>query len=89
LEFLILTNVRTDAVLRAAWDQFDLDPGVWTVPLSSLKDREHGTEPLRVPLSQCAVEIVREIEKHQGSDIVFSSEGYTRPLSNMAMLTSG
>jgi hypothetical protein len=25
LEFLILTNVRTDAVLKATWDQIDLD----------------------------------------------------------------
>jgi hypothetical protein len=29
LEFLILINVRTDAVLKAAWDEFDLDQAVW------------------------------------------------------------
>jgi integrase len=87
LEFLILTNVRTDAVLKARWDQFDPDPAVWTVPLSSLKDREHRTEPFRVPLSSRAAEIVREMEKGRRSDFVFPSFGGPRPLSNMAMLT--
>ena len=50
LEFLILTNARTDAVLKATWDQFDLVHSVWTVPLTNLKDRKHRTEGFRVPL---------------------------------------
>jgi integrase len=87
LEFLILTNVRTDAVLKARWDQFDLEAAVWTIPLSSLKDREHRSEPFRVPLSPRAVEIVREMGKGRRSDFVFPSFGDPRPLSNMAMLT--
>jgi integrase len=87
LEFLILTNVRTDAALKARWDQFDLEAAVWTIPLSSLKDREHRTEPFRVPLSSRAAEIVREMEKGRRSDFVFPSFGALRPLSNMAMLT--
>jgi integrase len=87
LEFLILTNVRTDAVLKARWDQFDLEAAVWTIPLSSLKDREHRSEPFRVPLSPRAVETVREMEKARHSDFVFLSMGGGRPLSNMAMLT--
>jgi integrase len=87
LEFLIPTNVRTDAVLKARWDQFDLEAVVWTIPLSSLKDREHRTEPFRVPLSSRAVEIVREMETGRRPDFVFPSFGGARPLSNMAMLT--
>jgi integrase len=85
LEFLILTNVRTDAVLKARWDQFELEAAVWTIPLSSLKDRDHRTEPFRVPLSPRAVEIVREMGKGRRSDFVFPSFG-AGPLSNMAML---
>ena len=50
LEFLILTNVRTDAVLKATWHQLDLDQAVWTVPLVNLKDRKHRSEGFRVPL---------------------------------------
>ena len=80
LEFLILTNVRTDAVLKATWDQFDLDPAVWTVPLANLKDREHRTEGFRVPLSPRAVEIVREMEKVRLSRFVFPGRARASPL---------
>jgi integrase len=86
LEFLILTNVRTDAVLRATWDQFDLDAALWTVPLASLKDRERRTDPFRVPLSPQAVEILREIETARLSRYVFPGMGGGH-LSNMALLT--
>jgi hypothetical protein len=30
LEFLILTNVRTDAVLKARWDELDLNQALWS-----------------------------------------------------------
>ncbi len=86
LEFLILANVRTDAVLKATWDQFDLDAALWTVPLASLKDREHRTEPFRDPLSPRAVEIVREMEKARLSPFVFAGMGGGH-LSNMSLLT--
>ena len=79
--------MRTDAVLKATWGQLDLEAAVWTVPLSSLKDREHRTEPFRVPLSPRAVEIVRQMEKLGASSFVFPSASSGIPLSNMAMLT--
>ena len=89
LEFLILTNVRTDAVLKATWEQFDLDPagGVWTIPLTSLKDRAHRTESFRVPLSARAVEIVRQMETTRISEFIFPGPAEMKPMSNMAMLT--
>ena len=79
LEFLILANVRTGAVLKATWDQFDLDDAFWTVPLASLKDREHRTEPFRVPLSPRAVEVVREMEKVRLSPFLFPTMGGGQP----------
>ena len=87
LEFLILTNVRTDAVLKARWPEFDLENAVWTVPLANLKDREHRNEPFRVPLSIRALEIVREMQIAQISEFVFPGQSAGKPLSNMAMLT--
>ena len=86
LEFLILTNVRTDAVVKARWNQIDLGAALWTIPLSSLKDREHRTELFRVPLSSRAVEIVRGLPNAKPG-YVFTGEGSATPLSNMAMLT--
>jgi integrase len=44
LELLILTNVRTNALLQAKWPQFDLDKAIWNVPLVNLKDRDHRKE---------------------------------------------
>ena len=57
-----------------------------TVPLASLKDREHRTEPFRVPLAPRAVEIVREMERARLSRFVFPGMGGGH-LSNMALLT--
>jgi integrase len=87
LEFLILTGVRTDAVLKATWNQFDIEQGVWTVPLANLKDREHRTESFRVPLSARALDIVRELAEARVSEFVFPGQKHEKPLSNMALLT--
>jgi integrase len=87
LEFLILTGVRTDAVLKATWDQFDIEQVVWAVPLANLKDREHRTESFRVPLSARAVDIVRELAEARVSEFVFPGQKHGKPLSNMALLT--
>ena len=87
LEFLILTNVRTDAVLKATWDQFDHDQAVWTVPLVNLKDRKHRAEGFRVPLTARAVEIVRQMRHGQVSRYVFPGQASGKPMSNMALLT--
>jgi integrase len=87
LELLILTNVRTNAILQAKWQEFDLDKALWNVPLVNLKDREHRKESFEVPLSPRAVEIVEEIEKARVSVYVFPGQGKGQPLSNVVMLT--
>ena len=87
LEFLILTNVRTDAVLKAHWDHFDLNEALWTVPVANLKDRKYRREGFRVPLPPRAVEIVREMELIRTSEYVFPGQAPKKPLSNMALLT--
>jgi len=85
LEFLILTNVRTGAALAAEWKEFDLDAGVWAVPVANLKDKKTRKEPFRVPLSPRAIEILREMKAARVSRYVFpASTG--KPMSNMAML---
>ena len=87
LEFLILTNVRTDAVLKAKWAELDLDQAIWSVPLVNLKDRKYRKEAFRVPLPSRAVEIAREMETGKISDYVFPGQAPKKPLSNMALLT--
>jgi integrase len=87
LEFLILTNVRTDAVLKAKWTEFDLNAMVWTVPLANLKDRKHRREGFRVPLTDRSLEILRQMQEVRTSDYVFPGLAAGKPLSNMALLT--
>lgn len=59
LEFLILTNVRTNALRKAKRDEFDFDQALWTVPLSNLKDRKHRKEGHPCP-AFCASRRARE-----------------------------
>jgi integrase len=80
LEFLILTAARSGEVREAIWDEFDLDAGIWTVPAARMKaGKEH-----RVPLSDRALQIVRELQDLRVSDFVFPGQRQGRPMSNMA-----
>jgi integrase len=81
LEFTVLTATRTNEVLGALPEEFDLDSGVWIVPATRMKTgKEH-----RVPLSSRAVAIARAAIS-QGGQFAFSGQRPNRPLSNMAML---
>lgn len=67
LEFAILTAARSGEVRGAAWAEIDLDAGVWTVPKERMKaGKEH-----RVPLSDAAVQLLRNLPRIDGSDLLF------------------
>jgi integrase len=87
LEFMILTNVRTESVLGAKWSEFNLNEAIWVVPIDRLKDGKHRTEPFRVPLSRRALEILHCLSTVRQSEFVFTSTRGAFPMSNMAMLT--
>jgi integrase len=81
LEFAILTAARSGEVLRALWEEFDLDRAVWTVPASRMKaGREH-----RVPLSRRALKIVGAMNEARNGDFVFPGHRPSGPLSVMAL----
>ena len=81
-EFLILTATRTSEVLRATWDEIDLDAKTWTIPAARMKTgREH-----RVPLARRAVDILKRAKAlRDGGPYVFPGRPKA-PLSNMAFL---
>jgi integrase len=82
LEFAILTAARTGEVLGARWQEFDLDRAVWTVPATRMKaGHEH-----RVPLSRCALKIVKALHETRDSDFVFAGQIPGKPLSVTALL---
>jgi integrase len=81
LEFAILTAARSGEVLGARWDEIDQRDKVWTVPAGRMKGgREH-----RVPPSNRAVGLLKELHEARTSDFVFPGFKRGRPLSNMAL----
>ena len=81
LEFTVLTAARSGEVLRARWEEFDLDRAVWTIPANRMKaGREH-----RVPLSKRALKIVQAMDEDHGNDFVFGGQKTGKPLSVMAL----
>jgi integrase len=79
-EFAILTAARSGEVLRARWEEMDLDRGVWTCPAQRMKaGRVH-----RVPLSARALEIVRAMHEVRTSEWVFPGRIANKPLSAVA-----
>ena len=80
LEFCILTATRSGEALAARWDEMDFEGKVWTVPAERTKaGREH-----RIPLSERAVDILREMEAERAGEFVFPGQRPGRPLSGMA-----
>ncbi|MBO6864084.1 MAG: tyrosine-type recombinase/integrase [Alphaproteobacteria bacterium] len=82
LEFLILTASRTGEVIGAKWDEIDEAENCWTVPA----DRMKAGVAHRVPLSDQAVEIIKEMKKVRQSEYIFPGTRPKAPLSNMAFL---
>ncbi len=79
LELTILCATRTSETLGARWEEFDLERAVWTIPARRMKAaKEH-----RIPLSEAAVQILRDLHPDEG--LVFPGRSAEKPLSNMAM----
>lgn len=57
IRLLMLTGARRGEVLKARWDQFDLENGVWVKPAATTKQRRLH----RAPLAQAAVQLLRTI----------------------------
>jgi integrase len=82
LTFLILTATRTSETLNATWNEIDLDSATWTVPGSRMKGgRDH-----RVPLSDDALALLKDMQAVRSSNYVFPGGRIGKPLSNMALL---
>ena len=81
LELTILTAARSGEILGMGWSEVDLDKKIWTVPANRMKaGREH-----RVPLSERAVAILRQLAEIKTGDFVFPGQRKNRRLSNMAI----
>jgi integrase len=81
LEFTILGATRTGETIGARWGEIDLEKRLWTIPRARMKSgKEH-----RVPLSDRAIAIVKQLAKVRRGPFVFPGPNANQPLSNMAM----
>ena len=87
LEFAVLTAARTGEVLRATWNEIDLEAATWLVPSTRMTSsgKDHAEEHL-VHLADRAVEILKGQVGQHAAIIFPSSMLADKPLSNMAML---
>ena len=81
LEMCILHANRTQEVLKARWDQFDLESRVWTIPEENMKK---GIEH-RIPLTDRALEILNRLHTYRVSDYVFPNQSTGHHLSQAGM----
>ena len=64
---LLLTGARVSEVLSAEWANVDLDRQSWLIPMSKTGKARH------VPLSQQAIEVIRQIKRKEGARYLFPS----------------
>jgi integrase len=80
LQFTILTAARSGEVRGMTWAELDMEAGVWTVPAARMKaSREH-----RVPLSEPALALLRDLPRVEGIELLFPGRG-GRQLSDMSL----
>lgn len=80
IRLLLLTGARRGEVLRATWDQFDLERAVWTKPSSHTKQRKEH----RVPLSPPAVQLLQRMQKYRkGGELVFPGRDADHPIGDI------
>lgn len=82
LEFTVLTAARTGETLGATWTEINFEQALWIVPGERMKMRL----PHTVPLSERALQIVKDQHAIRSSQLVFRGLRDNRPLSNSAML---
>jgi len=78
-QLLMLTGARRSEALQAAWDQFDLQAGVWTKPSSHTKQRKEH----RIPLSAPALALLRAVRSRSRGAYVFCRNGEDKPLTDV------
>jgi integrase len=79
VRLLILTGARKTEVLRASWQQIDLERGTWTKPAHFTKqNREH-----RLPLSAAALKLLQEMKENASSDFLFPGETPDQPMGDL------
>ncbi|MDD2177751.1 tyrosine-type recombinase/integrase [Acidovorax sp. D2M1] len=82
LEFAILTAARSGEVRMATWSEIDIDRKEWVIPAGRMKAGKEHT----VPLSKSALDLLRNLPKLEGCELIFpSATKENKPLSDMTL----
>jgi integrase len=86
MKLLALTFVRTGELIRARWDEFDLEAAEWRIPAAVVKMRT----PHIVPLAPQAIEVLQALQTISGGkELLFPGErDHERPMSNNTILAA-
>ncbi len=83
IQFTILSACRTSEVLRASWDEIDMQNLIWTIPAKRMKTGKIH----EVPISSGMKDILKDAKDKIGSpDYIFSSDQSGKELSNNTLL---
>lgn len=79
MKFMMLTFVRTSELVKATWQEIDLDDATWKIPAERMKMRRDHI----VPLSTQAIDILHEMKKYDFKNTwVFPNQA--RPIAHMS-----
>ncbi len=78
---LLATAQRRSEVANMRWSEIDWERKVWEIPAS----RSKNGKPHEVPLSPFALAVLKDIPHFEGSDLVFTTTGYS-PISGITKM---
>lgn len=84
VRLLLVTGQRVNEVCQAAWSEFDLDAGLWTLPAARCKGRRDHL----IHLGPLAMNLLRELHEVYPGDYLFPARNIaraTRPWGITAM----
>ena len=73
VKLMILTGARRSEIADMPWSELEFETGVWTLPAARSKNHQ----PLKLPLPALAREILAEIPRIAGQELIFSGNGRT------------
>jgi len=81
VKILIYTGARKNELLKATWNQFDLEKGVWTKPAHFTKQNKQH----HIPLSEQTVEALKTLQSlnTQNSPFLFPGPTGDKPLDDI------
>ncbi|MDM7852645.1 tyrosine-type recombinase/integrase [Pseudochrobactrum kiredjianiae] len=82
VEFIALTAARSNEARSMTWMEIDFTEKLWTIPAERMK----AGKAHEVPLTDRAIQILKDQEAVRTSDLVFEGERVGRPISDTAMV---